>query len=138
MKKKSHISSFLVLILIISLISCDGLFDEYLVEPTEDSELQVTTHFPEVRQANVVFKGEVENVSQGERVEYGFMWYISTEDEPLVHRVVLGERTSSSSFSITIDDLPRNEALVVCAYAIDPTPYENEVIGEERDFDWSL
>ena len=128
----------LILFLSVSLVSCDGLFDDFSPEPEENTEVIVITEFPEVNQANVVFKGEVKNVSSGEKVEYGFMWYISTEDEPTIHRIELGSRNNNGTFQFVIDDLPKNEALVVCAYAIETIPFENEVIGEERDFDWGI
>ena len=137
MKAKTHFRNLLSFLFIISLASCEGLIDD-IIEPIDDSELQVTTNFPEISQSNVVFKGEVNNISNGENVEYGFMWYNSTEEDPTVYRIVLGRRTTNGTFSFAIDNLPKNEALVVCAYAVDPSPYENEVVGEERDFDWSL
>lgn len=138
MKAAPHFRFILVIALSVALVSCDGLFDDFSPEPEENTEILVTTNFPEISQANVVFKGEVNNVSSGERVEYGFMWYISSEDEPTIHRIELGSRSGSGQFQFVIDDLPKNEALVVCAFAIDSKPYKNEVVGEERDFDWSL
>ncbi len=137
MKARSILNSFILILSATLIFSCEELIEEIFDDPFMTAGTEVLTSQPVVGAENVIFEGEVRNLPSGTQVEYGFMWYNSTEDDPEIYRVRAGRRTSNGSFQSTMMALPRGENLVVCAYVTE-TRNNYEVIGEERDFSWGF
>ena len=138
MQSRSIQYSFLLILSLGLLFSCEEFFEEIFDDPFLDAGTEVLTHQPQVNAENVIFMGEVKNVPRGKQIEYGFMWFRS-DDDSNVHRIPVGRRTSDGVFKATAMNLPRREGLVVCSYVnLVEGDFENEVIGEERDFYWGF
>lgn len=134
---ETHLNSyFLVILFVAFLSSCE----EFLLDDPDDifAENEVRTYNPVIYQNHVIFRGEVMQLASRSQVEYGFMWFRSNESNPEIHYLPVGKRTSEGQFQATVMSLPRNEDLVVCAYVKTLQYYEEETIGEERDFYWGL
>jgi len=138
MQKLRKFTNLFLLLAMVSFTSCEGLIEGLIEDAIPEGEMSVTTFTPEVNENNVIFRGELNSIPPGKEVEFGFMWYRVNEEEPTIHRIMLGKRSEKGEFATSITTLPKNENLVVCAFIIEKEPYETETIGEERDFSWRI
>jgi len=118
---KSH--NMAVLLISLFLASCvdPGNFDNI-----EEPMLMVATFSPDINANSVTFSGRVTaHIDQDIKgldgnFNYGFMWYISDEEqeqftEPIL--IPVGTSNTSLDFELDIATLPKDLSLVVCAFA---------------------
>lgn len=118
--------------------SCEGILETILEEQAYEADMQVRTMEPEIGASNVIFRGALQHIADGEEVDFGFMWYKADEENPVIHRIILGTRSTKGEFATSITTLPKEVNLVVCAYIIESKPTEQEVVGDEKDFSWGF
>jgi len=128
--------SLLILLTLVTVIASCGDASDALNDINEPGLLQVSTFSPNINQDDVTFNGRVTKSLDGE-FRYGFMWYISDENqftEPT--KIPVGTSSSSLDFDLDINSLPKGLNLVVCAYAESVVGEGGgDVIGNEEEFE---